>query len=46
MIYAFKALIQLLLVVSVLSIVTFELKKKPDSEIVRGLLSRAARGQK
>jgi hypothetical protein len=46
MIYAFKALIQLLLVVSVLSVITFPLQKKPDREFVAGLLARAAKGQK
>lgn len=46
MIYAFKALIMLLIVVAVASIVTFPLQKKSDREFVAGILARAAKGQK
>lgn len=46
MIYAFKAFIQLLLIVTVASVITFPLKKKSDREFVAGIIARASKGQK
>jgi len=44
--YTFKAFLQLLFVVSVVSTISFPLQKKPDREFVAGILARAAKGHK
>jgi hypothetical protein len=46
MIYAFKAFIQLLFIVSAMGIITFPLEKRGNHEFVAGILSRASRGMK
>jgi hypothetical protein len=46
MIYTLKIFIQLLFIVSVASIISFPLQKRPDREFVAGILARASKGLK
>lgn len=45
MIYTLKFFVQLLFIVSVASIITFPLEKRPNREFVAGILARAAKGK-